>query len=191
MARKGITKDQVFNAANAIKARGLEPTITLVRAEIGEGSFSTISQHLSNWKSQDAEVVDASEMPPQAEEAVLQACATIWNLCQKESKKEVKAVKQEAADTVKMVKDDLEMATKENEELTEEVSKLEKLLEISDKKAQQTEKELTACRAELNATKELYEKMIAEFKQPAASGKTVARKPKTKAEPENKQAVSQ
>ncbi|PNG62237.1 hypothetical protein SC81_22750, partial [Vibrio vulnificus] len=80
-------------------------------------------------------------------------CATIWNLCQKEAKKEVKAVKQEATDTVKMVKDDLELATKENEELTAEVSKLEKLLEVSDKKAQQTEKELTACLSEFFKTK--------------------------------------
>lgn len=187
MARKGISKDQVFNAANAIKARGIEPTITLIRNELGEGSFSTISQHLATWKTQDQEVIEVSEIPPNVEEAVLQACATVWNICQKESSKEVKAAKQEAKDSISSIQNDLELATKENEELTQEVAKLEKLLEQSEKKSQQTANELTACQAKLNTTNDLYKELLNNIKQPEQTGKTTARKTTPKRSPESKQ----
>lgn len=176
MARKGISKDQVFNSANAIKARGIEPTITLIRNELGEGSFSTISQHLAAWKTQDQEVIEVSEIPPNVEEAVLQACATVWNICQKESSKEVKAAKQEAKDSISSIKNDLELATKENEELSQEVAKLEKLLEQAEKKNNQAAKDLTACEAKLNTTNDLYKELIGSIKPPVQTDKKTAQK---------------
>ena len=68
MARKGVTFDQVANAAATIKARGTEPTIAAIRVELGnEGSYSTISQHLAKWRTEDSEKGVHKEMPPEVE----------------------------------------------------------------------------------------------------------------------------
>ncbi len=50
MARRGITQNDVFNAALAIAEAGNFPTIQSVRAKIGSGSLVTIHKHLLAWK---------------------------------------------------------------------------------------------------------------------------------------------
>lgn len=50
MPRSGITREQVFEAANRLVEQGITPTPALIRNALGKGSFTTISQHLSAWK---------------------------------------------------------------------------------------------------------------------------------------------
>jgi len=45
-----ITRDQVFEAAEALVGNGEEPTYITVRERLGSGSFSTISKYLREWK---------------------------------------------------------------------------------------------------------------------------------------------
>lgn len=47
--RKGVTAEQVFGAADAIRAKGTEPTNTEIQKMLG-GSFSTISPLLRQWR---------------------------------------------------------------------------------------------------------------------------------------------
>lgn len=51
MAR-GITEEQVHQAADAIVARGERPTIERIRAELGRGSPNTVNRHLDAWWAQ-------------------------------------------------------------------------------------------------------------------------------------------
>jgi vacuolar-type H+-ATPase subunit I/STV1 len=46
----GLTREDVFAAADEIFASGKNPTQASVRAKLGKGSFSTISKHLSDWR---------------------------------------------------------------------------------------------------------------------------------------------
>jgi len=48
MAR-GITQQDVFEAADALLSRGERPTIDRVRQELGSGSPNTINPHLDSW----------------------------------------------------------------------------------------------------------------------------------------------
>ena len=63
MARVGITKEQVFGAANKLLSQGIHPSINAVREELGgTGSNGTIHKHLKVWsddrpKQQQAEFV--------------------------------------------------------------------------------------------------------------------------------------
>jgi hypothetical protein len=51
MARPGITREQVFEAANKLKAEGKQITMQRVRDALGEtGSFTTISRLLEEWR---------------------------------------------------------------------------------------------------------------------------------------------
>ena len=51
MAR-GITEEEVHQAADAIVARGERPTIERIRAELGRGSPNTVNRHLDAWWAQ-------------------------------------------------------------------------------------------------------------------------------------------
>ena len=76
MARHGITKAQVFAAADDLANEGVRPTVKLVRERIGTGSFSTITPLLNDWNSErgDDRVRSIPEMP----EGVLSSCRSLW-----------------------------------------------------------------------------------------------------------------
>ncbi|BFM07294.1 DNA-binding protein [Halioxenophilus aromaticivorans] len=50
MARPGVTYYDISRAAEAVKARGSEPTIDRVREQLGTGSKSTIAPLLKQWR---------------------------------------------------------------------------------------------------------------------------------------------
>jgi len=69
MARPGITKHEVFEAASQLVGQGREPTIAEVRQILQTGSNSTIANHLRDWrKEQDGTEVLAlhSNLPQEA-----------------------------------------------------------------------------------------------------------------------------
>lgn len=50
MGRIGITKEDVFVAANQVLASGQKPTNDRIRKILGTGSFNTICKYLAEWK---------------------------------------------------------------------------------------------------------------------------------------------
>lgn len=52
MARQGISYDQVADAAQALVAEQIKPTLSAVRERLGSGSMNTIHRHLSTWQGQ-------------------------------------------------------------------------------------------------------------------------------------------
>ena len=63
-----ITREQVIRAAERIQERGERPTNPRIRAELGEGSYSTINAHMKEWRAQAAEE-QAPEPEPEAPQA--------------------------------------------------------------------------------------------------------------------------
>lgn len=59
-----ITKEQVIRAAERIAERGERPTNPRIRAELGEGSYSTINKHMAEWRAAQAEEQEAQEPAP-------------------------------------------------------------------------------------------------------------------------------
>ena len=54
-----ITKDQIFAVADELDAAGQNPTLAAVRKALGGGSFTTISEGMTEWKARKA----AKEQP--------------------------------------------------------------------------------------------------------------------------------
>ncbi|MBF0315099.1 MAG: DNA-binding protein [Oligoflexia bacterium] len=52
MGAPGITKEQVFEAADKLISSGLSITVEAIRSEIGSGSYTTIMKHLEAWREQ-------------------------------------------------------------------------------------------------------------------------------------------
>lgn len=50
MARRGISKKQIFTAAKELAARGELPTAVRVRSLVATGSIATIQKYLKEWK---------------------------------------------------------------------------------------------------------------------------------------------
>lgn len=175
MARKGITFDQVMNAATAIKARGMEPTIHAVRIELGnEGSYSTISQHLARWKSESATKVDTRELPPEAEDAGMTAITTIWNVAVRYANEEKAAMRQENEDTKKRLSEELSEALKEIAALEEAAEQQAKALHDAQAQALADQKKTAKLEGELAALQRAYGELLNQVKQPTAAAPKAA-----------------
>jgi chromosome segregation ATPase len=80
-----VTKEQIWSAASAIDAGGQKPTLALVRARVGGGSFSTISAAMREWARKGGEEpMSASEpVPAELSERVGEIVAQVWAIAQK------------------------------------------------------------------------------------------------------------
>lgn len=122
MARPGITREQVCEAANALAEEGIQPTVKLVRDRIG-GSFSTITPHLATWKDERGgkHVANIPDLP----ESVVAVCRTIWATAWKAGQDAI----QTERDGLTSARRDMEL---ERVELTHEITDLETKLEAAE-----------------------------------------------------------
>lgn len=169
MARKGITYDQVANAARAIKARGAEPTIHAIRVEIGgEGSFTTISTHLAKWRAEEMDRVDTRSVPQEVEDALLSTLHQLWGVATKAADKDIAAIKQEAEDERRRLSERIKEAEEEITKLERAISDAEGAAEKATARAAEAEKKLAATSGELETAKRLYSELLATLKPQAA-----------------------
>ncbi len=77
-----ITKDDIFRAANELDVLGQSPTLAAVRKHLGGGSFTTISDAMTEWKSKKiSKDAPLREPAPQAIQDQLSSLAgDIWAL---------------------------------------------------------------------------------------------------------------
>jgi len=50
MARPGVTKQEIYTAANTIVAKKQTPNVANIRELLGRGSFNTIQKYFKSWK---------------------------------------------------------------------------------------------------------------------------------------------
>jgi len=84
MARSGVTREQVFETADALVREGQNPTVVAVRTRLGGGSPNTITPLLGGWKALN-ETRQAQDMPqvPEPVEAVMrQVWGAAWQQAQ-------------------------------------------------------------------------------------------------------------
>lgn len=168
MARKGITYTQVQQAADAIKARGLEPTIHAIRTELGnEGSYTTISAHLAKWKDEKAGQRLERELPEEAENAALQAITTVWQIAVNYAWKETQAVQQELDDTKKRMGAELAEQAKEIEQLEAQLETAQLGRSQALHETQEIQKKNAKLEGQLGALQKSYDDLLRQIKQPA------------------------
>lgn len=79
MAR-GITQEQVNQAADAILGTGENPTVEKVRAELGTGSPNTITRMLDTWRSHLGDRLRQLSALPEVPASVGQVMIELWRL---------------------------------------------------------------------------------------------------------------
>jgi hypothetical protein len=75
---RGITQDQVNQAADAITATGERPTVERIRAHLGTGSPNTVTRMLDVWRQGLAERLRQASLLPELPDEVGQAMTTLW-----------------------------------------------------------------------------------------------------------------
>ncbi|PMQ03287.1 Chromosome partition protein Smc [Dyella sp. AD56] len=90
MAR-GITQDQVNQAADTILAAGENPTVEKVRAALGTGSPNTITRMLDSWRSQLGKRLRQLSTLPDVPDPVGQAMVEVWRLAVEHAQRSAEA----------------------------------------------------------------------------------------------------
>ena len=77
---RGITQDQVSQAADAITAAGERPTVERIRVHLGTGSPNTVTRMLDAWRQGLAERLHQASLLPELPDTVGQAMTALWTL---------------------------------------------------------------------------------------------------------------
>ncbi len=91
MARRGITHEEVFQAADSLQAQGKKVSVIAVRKLIGKGSFSTVTAALDEWRKEQEEQQKQDLSVPEPLPEVSQAVQSIWVLAWNEAEREFTA----------------------------------------------------------------------------------------------------
>lgn len=95
MARTGITYDDVQRAVDTLLKQQEAPSVQKIREVLGTGSFTTISEHLREWRSRREERRDVP--PPQGMPAELVSLAEeLWTKAQEAAAENLAHYRQEA-----------------------------------------------------------------------------------------------
>lgn len=76
----GVPENDVFQAADAVLARGERPTVERVRTELGRGSPARVGQLLEQWWEKLAQRLKGHALLPELPGDVAQAFAEAWRL---------------------------------------------------------------------------------------------------------------
>lgn len=119
MGRKALyTQDEFFDTADRLAAEGKDVTATALLSELGGGSLTTIYKHLSAWLATRPKTITH---PAQIEipEPVQVAFASAWRTAFSHAMGEASAVKEKAAEEVKM-------AQRQFQEALDQIARLER-----------------------------------------------------------------
>ena len=92
MSRPGVTQDQVFAAAQALADHAQPVTVQALREALGQGSFTTLSQHLRAWRSH-SQTRFLPPLPPEIEAAAHKALTLVWTAASELAQREVQAAR--------------------------------------------------------------------------------------------------
>lgn len=150
MARTGITREQVFEAASQLKAQGMQITMQRIREALGEtGSFTTISRLLEEWRAadtiKDREVLP--DIPEAAEQGMQAAIRELWRIAAATAHRRVAEAKEEADRRVKEAEGRYGEARAEVERLEKAAAAADDEVQTLRIRAGQLERDLSAAQA--------------------------------------------
>ena len=148
MARSGVTREQVFETADALVREGQNPTVVAVRTRIGGGSPNTITPLLGEWNAlHEVQKVQAlPEVPSQIEALMRQ----IWGLAYRCAQDQLEGEREALAAARKEIEKERDAMLAEIERLdTELTAALEEVGQGRAALAEEREKRISAQDQEL------------------------------------------
>lgn len=162
MPRPIVTKDLVFEAADALLAEGKEPTLILIKERIGGGSYSTIKPHLNAWNEQ--RKAQPIAIPDDIQRLGRDLMRAMWNAALTHDEVRIAQTRAEA-------QHQLESITEELNEAKKMIEHLEGDNEDRQRQADEAHTDIVALRASLDEAQAAAEMARVELAQARANTK--------------------
>ena len=149
MARAGVTREQVFESAEALVREGQNPTVVAVRTRLGGGSPNTITPFLAEWKAlNETRQAQSMPSPPEPVETVMrQVWGTAWQQAQAQlegerealagARKEIEREREAMLAEIARIDGELEALREELQEKDEALEEQRRALERSESEARE------------------------------------------------------
>ncbi|MDU7588476.1 MAG: DNA-binding protein [Acidovorax sp.] len=146
MARKLISREDVFNAANDLQASGKRPTILGVYKLLGRGSYTTITNYLKQWEKENpnAEIVEDVELPEVIANDANVFVGKLWNIAKNHADAQVQAERDALRARELELNEETQQAVDIANEHSERIESLEEQLEAARQDASTLGKSLDA-----------------------------------------------
>lgn len=163
-----ITTADIHTAANTLITRGKKPTLAAIRAELGTGSFSTISEAMKSWKQQQVQQTPTVVAPGAVVQRATELASQVWAIAQEEAEQRMqleretmeqrqqeaeagRAEAMEAADTAlaaqEVLQQQFEATQAERDAVRQQVAVLQTQLAETVARAERAETQANAARA--------------------------------------------
>ena len=147
MAKPVVTQERVFEIADALMARGEDPTILSVQAAIGGGSYSTVKRYIDVWREAGRQQRAQIVLPDAAVERLMALGRDFWALLEERTAQQVEQIRATAREELAS----LQTQTRQAEQV---IGKLEGEKEVLEQLAAERETAAQALRAQFQAERE-------------------------------------
>jgi DNA repair exonuclease SbcCD ATPase subunit len=186
-----ITKEQIFTVADGLDATGHAATLAAVRRALGGGSFTTISEAMTEWKARKAErEAPRREAPPQPVVDLLSGLgAEVWSAALAlanarlageraaldEARAQLEADKTEAAELADQVSAELDTLKAERATQDAKIAKLRRAAEEGDAATCKLTQNLASANARLDEVAKRADQLNAELERIGAQNAELIR----------------
>lgn len=163
MAKNGVTQNEVYASADRVAARGQKPTVSAVRAELGNrGSNGTILRYLREWWNYRSAVKNDTtlEIPDVLAEAIREALGSTWAAATRLASEEVAAARQVAQKQNEGLEIQFRDAVETIEQMETEIENLHSELENTRGKLDLAREQLVAKQSELETVRSQMEENL-------------------------------
>jgi TolA-binding protein len=163
--QKLATQDQVDQVAEALVAKGIQPTQKLIREAVG-GSFTTIGRMLADWTRRRDAGATAVQVPAELIKRSTELVTELFVACLAIDKEEIEAIRRDAAERIAQADARLSEAQSEIASLEDKNEALEKeLAELKIKLRSATDENTTLriSKAETDARATTQDQLIAQL----------------------------
>ncbi|ANF58117.1 DNA-binding protein [Halotalea alkalilenta] len=156
MARIGIQYEDVQRAIETLIQRGDAPSVQRIRDVLGTGSFTTISDHLREWRSRREENRD-TPLPQGIPERLQDALMGLWQQAQEEAYEGLSFYRRQADEGVSEAKAQAEQAQRYAEDTQQRLAALGERLDATLARLEEKTSGLARTESELHQTRALLE----------------------------------
>ena len=146
MSRIGITQEQVFTAAQHLTDEKRDVTVQAVRDALGVGSYTTVTQHLRQWREQ-AKSTASPTPPPEVHAMAAKAAASLWGVAHEQAQREIDGIKI-------LTQEQINQAQNQVQDGLQEIGRLEQQLQQGQQHATDQQRQLERQREALNAAEQ-------------------------------------
>ena len=119
MARMGVQYEEVVEAALQLQRQGDNPTIQRIRDWLGTGSFTTISEHLKQWRDNQRNATPLQQETQELPSSLINMAQQLWQQACLEADEKLQSYQQQVDVEIRQALTDKQLALEEAQRMEE------------------------------------------------------------------------